>query len=307
MPSVTDTHRLDTALEDVLGLLRRQLGLSLWAAHRREGDELRVVATCGEGVALRVGDQFPWSDTICARMIAGGPRAAPDLAAVPAYAATPLAQRLGLGAYVGVPVTVSGQVVGALCGLDRESHPPGLADQLPVVELCGRIVSALWQSKREARTDALTGLPNRRGWEETLIGEEERCRRFGHSAAVLAVDLDDLKQVNERDGHPAGDERLCLAAEAIGTAVREHDTVARWGGDEFTVLAVECDEHAADRLCRRVSASLRNAGAPASLGLALREPAGLDAAVASALAAIREQKRSARTREGSYVGTGPRA
>jgi diguanylate cyclase (GGDEF)-like protein len=283
----------DPALTEVLAALQGRLGLERWIATRCEGEELLVVASHGEGLDIDAGARMPWADTVCARMASrDGPRAAPDLIGVPAYADAPMAVQLALRAYLGVPIWSGDRVLGALAGLDREPQGGGLVDAVPFVELCAGLIGRLWDAERDARTDPLTGLWNRRAWEETVTSEEERSRRFGHAAAVLGIDLDDFKAINDRYGHAAGDERLRRAAAAIAGGVREHDSVSRWGGDEFCVLAVECDELAARRLCGRIREALAAAGIPASLGLALRGPQGLREAVNRALARTADEKGS---------------
>lgn len=225
-------------------------------------------------------------------MAAGeGPRAAPVLADVPAYAGTPLAGELELESYVGVPIEGEDGVMGTICGVDRARRGSELADLLPLLELCAGLVGRLWQAEHEARTDPLTQLPNRRGWEEALVREEERCRRFGHPAAIVAIDLDDFKQVNDLFGHAGGDEHLRRTARALAGSVRDHDVVARWGGDEFYVLAVECDEEAARALCRRIGDELRGVGVAASVAFGRRLPAGLTGAAREALAAMETEKK----------------
>jgi diguanylate cyclase (GGDEF)-like protein len=292
----------DPALAEVLAALHGRLGLERWIATRCEGEDLIVVASHGEGLDLEAGARIPWLETVCARMASqDGPRAAPDLAGVPAYADAPMAVRLGLRAYLGVSIWSGDSVLGTLAGLDREPQDAGLVDAVPLVELCAALIGRLWDAERDARTDPLTGLWNRRAWAETLTSEEERCRRFGHAAAVLGIDLDGFKEVNDRYGHAAGDEHLRRAAAAIAGGVREHDSVARWGGDEFCVLAVECDELSARRLCGRVREALAAAGVPASLGLALRGPEGLRDAVNRALAGTAEEKGSTNGLGGDHV------
>ncbi|HEV8372227.1 MAG TPA: GGDEF domain-containing protein [Actinomycetota bacterium] len=122
--------------------------------------------------------------------------------------------------------------------------------------------------------------------------EEARCRRYGSPASLVAIDLDELKLVNDADGHLAGDRLLCRAAEVIGSTKRAADVVARLGGDEFGVLAVECDERAAAVLAERIRVALEAAGVRASVGHATRRPwAGLSQAWAEADSRMYARKR----------------
>ncbi len=95
--------------------------------------------------------------------------------------------------------------------------------------------------------DVLTGLVNRRGWHVLLDREEQRCERYGADASVLAVDLDGLKAVNDRHGHPAGDALLCRAAAVLRDAVRSTDTVARVGGTSSPYLRRRPDADGAEQ------------------------------------------------------------
>lgn len=137
---------------------------------------------------------------------------------------------------------------------------------------------ALEDAERRAVTDALTGVLNRRGWDQALACEEDRCRRHGLDAAVFVIDLDELKQANSR-GHAEGDELLRRCSAALQEAVRAHDVVARVGGDEFAVLAVRADRPAAEQLGRRLKSQLERAGVDATVGTAcIDEGPGLGAA-----------------------------
>jgi diguanylate cyclase (GGDEF)-like protein len=89
---------------------------------------------------------------------------------------------------------------------------------------------------RLARRDSLTGLHNRRSFHEILPQAISRMARQGRWMALLFVDLDRFKQVNDTRGHEAGDDVLKAVAERLGSCVRMTDTVARLGGDEFTVI-----------------------------------------------------------------------
>jgi len=90
--------------------------------------------------------------------------------------------------------------------------------------------------------DPLTGLLNRRRFNEELARESARIRRHGGRAAVLIVDLDCFKSVNDSLGHRAGDELLCAVARALESRIRVSDVLARLGGDEFAVVAPGCDD-----------------------------------------------------------------
>jgi diguanylate cyclase (GGDEF)-like protein len=87
-----------------------------------------------------------------------------------------------------------------------------------------------------ARTDALTGLPNRRGLEEHAQREIERTRRQGTELAVLAIDIDHFKRINDQYGHETGDAALRSVACALAAFMRKPDIMARLGGEEFIAL-----------------------------------------------------------------------
>jgi diguanylate cyclase (GGDEF)-like protein len=130
----------------------------------------------------------------------------------------------------------------------------------------------------QARHDSLTALPNRALFLERLDHAISRARRRGSSLAVLYLDLDGFKAVNDTFGHEAGDELLIRVAERLRHSTREEDTVARLGGDEFAILLEEADAEgaadAADRLGRAFEAPLSiQAGdmvIGASIGVATR-------------------------------------
>jgi len=107
-----------------------------------------------------------------------------------------------------------------------------------------------------ANLDPLTGLPNRRSVEGVLKREVARAHRDGTPLSVVLVQLDELREINERHGHPAGDRALAAVADALRHGCRPADLVARWGGDEFVVVAPCTIESDAQALAERIASTV---------------------------------------------------
>jgi diguanylate cyclase (GGDEF)-like protein len=118
------------------------------------------------------------------------------------------------------------------------------------------IAALIRRLSEAAHSDHLTGLLNRRGFQNVFDTELERARRADQSLSLIVGDLDHFKRVNDAHGHAAGDEVLSRVAGAIGGAKRGFDSAARVGGEEFAVLAPDCDEHGAFMLAERMRAAV---------------------------------------------------
>lgn len=276
------------AAQETMAFLRRRLGFKLWMVTRTEGDDWIVLFADDAGYGIRPGQTFRWTDTVCSRMVLDhGPNIAPAMHDVPAYADAPLVHQLGIGAYVGVPLhRTDGSLFGTLCGMDPQAQPLAVREEQETVTLLAGLLSAILNTELDAgeasrradraevdaTRDGLTGLCNRRGWDMLVQREEERCSRYGHSACMVSIDLDDLKFTNDTQGHASGDALLMRAARALEQVTRGSDVVARLGGDEFAMLMVECDYFDAQAMLLRVQEALAAADVRASLGMAMRKP-----------------------------------
>jgi diguanylate cyclase (GGDEF)-like protein len=125
--------------------------------------------------------------------------------------------------------------------------------------LRNRLVDLVDRLADAARTDPLTGLQNRRGFEEAFGLEVERARRHDRPLTVLLGDLDHFKRVNDRLGHPAGDAALMRAGELLRAGRRRIDLVARAGGEEFAVILPETGERDAYLVAERMRAAVEDA------------------------------------------------
>jgi diguanylate cyclase (GGDEF)-like protein len=111
-------------------------------------------------------------------------------------------------------------------------------------------------ARQLARVDALTGLGNRRAFDEALNAELARARREGTPLSLIVADLNGLKDINDRFGHILGDDCLRQAATALRGAVRQPDLCFRWGGDEFTILLTRVDATVSHALAIRLEAAV---------------------------------------------------
>lgn len=186
----------------------------------------------------------------------------------------------------GVTLTIPlGQAQVVLVGSGVTLEQASAASQ--ALEGARPLLEALLESRRRlaeaedrATTDHLTGLLNRWGWDLALAAEEARCQRHERQAVVAVVDLDDLKKFNDAQGHLGGDMLLRLTADALRTACRVEDSLARIGGDEFGLLAVDVRPGDEAKVVARLRQVLDGAGIAASVGAAERSSdGGLSAAL----------------------------
>ncbi|MDG4821824.1 diguanylate cyclase [Asanoa sp. WMMD1127] len=208
-----------------------------------------------------------------------------DLTAVPlvvaavAVAGLILADRLDGGPITGGTLAV---LLALFAGL--------LARQLLTIRdrtrLAGQLRTALREQERLAITDGLTGVYNRRFFQEMLRIEAERAERAGTPLSLILIDLDEFKKVNDGYGHPAGDVVLAQIAERIRGAVRASDVVARYGGEEFGCLLPGVNEEVSVEIAEQI----RQAIARGAVGVGQGRTVTLTSSLGVATAGTRDAR-----------------
>jgi diguanylate cyclase (GGDEF)-like protein len=153
-------------------------------------------------------------------------------------------------------------------------------DRRRLKEMNARLSELLHGAEKLARTDALTGLPNRRAFIERLSAELAHAKRNASPVCIAYIDIDNFKRLNDERGHVEGDQFLKRIAQAIRDTIRASDVAARLGGDEFAVLFTDAKRASVEPLAHRLLARMRTLGARypgldvgASVGMAWFESA----------------------------------
>ena len=175
------------------------------------------------------------------RLMRAPPRARPARRGVLLTAALGLGS-LWLWVITAAAAGVEGTTLRVLCGI-------GLLGTAALLPLAHR--HQVTKLRGLAATDALTGLTNHRGFQEVLAAELERARRGADAVALVMLDLDNFKAVNDTHGHPYGDEVLSAVGEKLGDVVRATDTAARIGGEEFALILPDTDGELAYQIAER--------------------------------------------------------
>ena len=188
-----------------------------------------------------------------------------------------------------VPIKIRDRVLGVLNVESDKTDAFDVDEALLLQALASQLAVALELNRARAEldrltiTDPLTGVYNRRYLDRVLPTEKDRAERFERPFALLMLDLDDFKRVNDQYGHRQGDQILVAFAQSLQRHVRSIDAVIRYGGDEFLVVLLETDlegaEKAARRIRRRVVEALESSPAVptdarigVSVGLSVRNP-----------------------------------
>lgn len=244
------------------------VGLSLFASN---GHGVRVAVVCvGAGLCLLATVKLVWRHghrgmPVFAKIVAAGY----GLMAIALMARAVQALRLETATkisidapgHLNVPLAILVMFVGGLINIAQ------------IRLVLGRVLQRL---TAQAQTDALTGALNRRGMGRRLDELHARAQEQAEAYALLMVDVDHFKVINDRHGHAVGDEVLKRVALGLRESLRADDIVARWGGEEFCVLLPRVRQSEAQALAERMVAGIARSGSPAvtvSIGVALALPA----------------------------------
>lgn len=249
-----------TCMNTIVQLVRKHFNVSYVSLFLLSGDQLQIVATDGwqlseSRTSLKIGEGITgWvaqhSQAALVNDVEKDPRY---------YAVFP-----SIRSEIAIPLIVANQCIGVL---DLESDRPNAftREDLELLELIASSAAVAMQNARIHReqqilaiTDSLTGLYNRRKFFEMANSELERSRRFNRPLSILMLDLDHFKDYNDTYGHQSGDELLSQLASSLSSSLREFDTLARYGGDEFVLLLPEVDEQNAQKVAKRLISQLEN-------------------------------------------------
>ena len=250
---VTAARDLESLTRPLLEMLETVTGLeSTYLTQIDLEQSAQHILYARNSAALQIpeGGSVDWSDTLCRRALDEGRLYAADVA--DRWGDSAAARAMGIRTYMSSPVrTSSGSLYGTLCGASAEHKPlvTGsehliaffarlIAEHVEREQLLQQLQQANNELSRQALSDPLTGLPNRRALMLELHRLFSLLKRTGHPLLFSFLDLDGFKAINDTHGHDAGDLLLQTMAQQLAGALRSGDLLARVGGDEFVAVGM---------------------------------------------------------------------
>jgi diguanylate cyclase (GGDEF)-like protein/PAS domain S-box-containing protein len=234
---------IESQIDDTLALGCRLFGFDYGYVTRFGDATISILNATGEGTGVYAGAVYPRA-TALSRHLMGERRVLfiPDLNEAP-WDADPARATAPWRSYFAARLVVNDREFGAMVFAGRAPHGPIPDLDRDLLQLMALFIAAALERAQHSERieqlafyDSLTGLPNRVLFNDRVKQTMSAARRYGRAFAVMYMDLDDFKEINDRYGHPAGDLVLKAVADRLILALRESDTVARFGGDEFVIL-----------------------------------------------------------------------
>jgi diguanylate cyclase (GGDEF)-like protein/PAS domain S-box-containing protein len=252
-------------IEKTIALGCRLFGFDYGYVTRFDDVTISILNAVGDGAGIRAGSVYP-KERALSRLVAGDAQMIfiPDLDEPP-WNDDPARFTAPWRSYFATKLKVRNRDFGALVFAARHPHDPVPDTDRDLIQLMSLFVAAALERAQHAERmeqlaffDALTGLPNRVLFDDRIKQTMGAAKRYKRGFAIMYLDLDDFKTINDRFGHLAGDLVLKAVAERLLMALRESDTVARFGGDEFVILqpVVNGAGDAAD-LAKRIVSSMQ--------------------------------------------------
>lgn len=273
-----------SASKAAVHLIKQVTSFQFFSMTRVEHNDMQFIYVEDEEFGIPVGHVIHVDQAICPQVITNMQSCfISDVSKWPKLI-TPQSS-IKVGAYIGLPIMLDEhKLFGTICGINSTPVDEFSDYQIETIQTIVRMLSSVLllevrskdqirsyeRVKMEAERDELTGLLNRRGWDNALLEEEALCSQYGFEASIVVIDIDNLKTVNDSQGHQAGDEVIRRAAAVIESTSRSNDVVARTGGDEFAVLTKGVSEAGTDAFVRRLRIALNHAGVSASVGISSR-------------------------------------
>lgn len=236
--AVTSSLDLNEILHRVIRLLKDSFGYTYISIYLTEGNMLKLGVEIGYP-SETIFTTIPMTNGVIGRTVRSmQTQFIPDASKDPDF----LRAAHEVVSEICVPLLKESYVLGVLNVESASEVPLGDNDVALLNALAGPVSIAIDNARLHAEvktmalSDTLTGLANRRAFDDILDREILRAQRYGHQVSLIILDLDSFKEFNDRWGHPAGDERLKEIGNLLNTNVREPDIAARYGGEEFAVI-----------------------------------------------------------------------
>jgi len=252
--TVASSLELEEILDNVIQLLKDSFGYTYLSIYLLDGDTLHLGAQLGYPEDMLI-HEIPISRGVIGRTSrTRQTQLVRDVSADSSF----LRGSYEVRSEVAVPLIKEGNVLGVLNVESNSGTPLDENDGNLLNALAGSVAIAIDNArlhaevKRMAMTDVISGLANRRAFDETLEAELIRASRYHQPLSLIILDLDSFKEYNDKWGHPAGDVRLRQVADLLRLKVRDPDVAARYGGEEFAVILPNTSKPGAIKLAERL-------------------------------------------------------